>query len=430
MRKNVLQPSKLQIIWVAIDDLHPAEYNPRTHDDGQKERLKESIRRFGMVDPIIANNAPERMNIIIGGHFRWIAAKELGSKEIPVVYVTIPDLEKEKELNLRLNRNTGEWDFEKLKSFDVGLLLDIGFSDADLSGVWDDAIGTEDDGFDEEEELKKIAEPKTKLGDFYQLGNHFLICGDATDPSVVERLTAGKKMDMIYTDPPYNISLDYDKGVGQGKRYGGKTDDSKSAEEYRGFLLSLLGNAIAFSKPDCHAFCWNDEKHIGLVQGVLAELGMENRRTCLWIKGSANVTPQIAFNKCYEACMYATRGSPYLSPSSQNLTEILNVEVGSGNRTIDDILDILSIWLEKRLPSGEYEHPTQKPVTLHERPLRRCTKPGDCVLDLCGGSGSTLVACEQIKRRAFLCEVEPIFCDLIIRRYELATGLSASLVES
>lgn len=429
MRKNALQPSRLQIVWVAIDDLHPAEYNPRTHDDGQKEHLKESIRRFGPVDPIIVNKATARKNIIIGGHFRWLVLKELDFKEVPVVYLDIPDLEKEKELNLRLNRNTGEWDFEKLKSFDIDLLLDIGFNDADLSSMWDDALGTEDDEFDEEEELKKIVEPKTKPGDMYALGQHVLICGDATDPAIVERLTGGKKMDMVYTDPPYNISLDYDRGVGQGKSYGGKTDDSKTPEDYRQFLLSLLGNAVSFSKPDCHVFCWNDEKHIGLVQSVLTELGLENRRTCLWVKGSANVTPQVAFNKCYEACMYATCGSPYLSPSCQNLSELLNREIGSGNRAIDDILDILNIWLEKRLSTGEYEHPTQKPVTLHERPLRRCTKPGDSVLDLCGGSGSTLIACEQMKRKAFLCEVEPVFCDLIIRRFELATGLTASLIQ-
>jgi hypothetical protein len=299
----------LNIVMVPMDELRPADYNPRTHDEDQKEQLKESIRHFGMVDPIIANNAPSRKNIIIGGHFRWIAARELGYAEIPVVYVTIPDLEKEKELNLRLNRNTGEWDFEKLKSFDIDLLLDIGFNDADLGNIWDDALGTEDDEFDEEEELKEIVEPKTKSGDMYALGQHVLICGDATDPTVVERLTGGKKMDMVYTDPPYNISLDYDRGVGQGKSYGGKTDDSKTPEAYRQFLLSLLGNAVKFSKSDCHVFCWNDEKHIGLVQGVLAELGLENRRTCLWVKGSANVTPQVAFNKCYEACMYDARES-------------------------------------------------------------------------------------------------------------------------
>jgi DNA modification methylase len=419
MKKNPTELPKLRIVQVAIDNLRSADYNPRSHDDVQKEHLKESIRRFGLVDPIIVNKSPERFNIIIGGHFRWLAAKELGYKEIPVVYVDIPNLEKEKELNLRLNRNTGEWDLEKLKSFDIDLLLDVGFNDADLASVWDDALGTEDDAFDEDEELKKIIEPKTKIGDFYKLGDHFLICGDATDPSVVERLVGDSKMEMIYTDPPYNISLDYNRGVGQQKQYGGKTDDDKTPEDYRKFLLSLMGNAIAFSKPDCHVFCWNDEKHIGLVQSVFTELGLENRRTCLWVKGSANVTPQVAFNKCYEACMYATRGSPYLSPSCQNLSELLNREIGSGNRAIDDILDILNIWLEKRLSSGEYEHPTQKPVTLHERPLRRCTQVDD----------STLIACEQMKRKAFLCEVEPIFCDLIIRRFELATGLSASLIQ-
>ena len=112
------------------------------------------------------------------------------------------------------------------------------------------------------------------------------------------------------------------------------------------------------------------------------------------------------------------------------MTEILNKEIGSGNRAVDDILDGLDIWLARRIHNSLYEHPTEKPPTLHEKPLRRCTKPGDVVLDLFGGSGSTLIACEQLKRRAFLCEVEPIFCDLIIRRFEALTGTKASLLKS
>ena len=140
------------------------------------------------------------------------------------------------------------------------------------------------------------------------------------------------------------------------------------------------------------------------------------------------MTPQVAFNKAYEPCVYATRGKPYLAPNLNNLNELLNKDIANGNRAIDDIIDTLNIWLAKRLPSADYEHPTEKPPTLHEKALRRCTKPNDIALDLFAGSGSTLIACEQMKRRCFTAELEPIFCDLIIRRYESITGIKAKLI--
>jgi DNA modification methylase len=149
---------------------------------------------------------------------------------------------------------------------------------------------------------------------------------------------------------------------------------------------------------------------------------------CLWIKNGFNATPRVAFNKCYEPCVYGTKGKPYLAPL-HNLNEILDKEIGTGNRTIDDILDILDIWLAKRLPGQEYEHPTSKPPTLHEKALRRCTQINDIVLDLFGGSGSTLIACEELKRRAYLVEKEPIFCQLIINRFEKLTGVKAKLIK-
>ena len=140
------------------------------------------------------------------------------------------------------------------------------------------------------------------------------------------------------------------------------------------------------------------------------------------------MTPQIAFNKVYEPCTYGTRGNPYLAPI-HNLNEILNKEVGTGNQVPDDILDIFNIWLAKRKAGQEYLHPTEKPVTLHEKPLRRCTKPGDKVLDAFGGSGSTLIACEQLNRTAFLAEQSPIFCDVIINRFQELTGKEAILCQ-
>jgi len=424
-----LGDKKLKVDYVKISALKPAEYNPRKWDGRAEKKLEQSIKRFGVVDPIIANCAEGRENVVIGGHFRLATARNMGFKEIPVVYVNVPDINKEKELNLRLNRNTGEWDLEILKSFDMGLLLDVGFDDSDLGKIWDDALETEDDDFDLEKEIAEIKNPETKPGDLYQLGNHRLVCGDSTEPKVVDKLVGKDKAVMLYCDPPYNISLDYNKGVGNKSNYGGKTKDNMSRKEYGEFLAKTLANGLNAAQKDCHVFYWSDQNYVGLVQSIFRKAGLNNKRVCLWIKNNFNVTPQIAFNKAYEPCVYAVRGNPYLAPDVKNLGEILNKEISSGNRAIDDIMDLLDIWLVKRLPSQEYQHPTQKPPTLHEKPLRRCTKPGDLVVDLFGGSGSTLIACEQMKRVCFTVEKDPVFCDVIVKRYELLTGRKARLIK-
>lgn len=423
-------PPDLRIVMVPIDGLHPATYNPRKWDEAALERLTESIQKFGFVDPVIANGAAKRKNVVIGGHMRLKAAKRLSMKAVPVVYVHLPSLKQEKELNLRLNRTTGEWDWEKLKAFEIDVLMDVGFGDSELSSIWDGMLETEDDGFDVEKELEAIKKPKTKPGQLFALGNHRLLCGDATNPEDVQKLMGKVKADMIYLDPPYNINLNYNEGVGHSMHYGGKTKDNKSDEEYKKFLQSAFQNALSAAKPDCHFFCYCDHSYIGLLHTLFAEVGLNPQRTCLWIKNNLNVTLEVAFSKCYEPCVYGIRGKPYLNKSLRSMTELLNKEIGSGNRAVDDILDLLDIWLAKRIHNSQYEHPTEKPPTLHEKPLRRCTKPGDIVLDLFGGSGSTLIACQQLKRRAFLCEVEPVFCDLIIRRFEALKGTKASLLKS
>lgn len=411
----------LNIVYINVSKLLPATYNPRKWDEAAIKHLTESIKRFGLVDPIIVNGAKERFNIVIGGHFRLKVAKDLEYKEVPAVYVNIPNIEKEKELNLRLNRNTGDWDFELLKNFEIETLLDVGFED-DLSAIWDANLSVEDDNFDFEKEIEKIKIPKTKPGDLIKLENNLLLCGDSTKLEDVQRLVGKEKIDMVYCDSPYNISLDYNKGIGGKAQYGGTTNDKKSDSEYKEFLKKTFENAVAVSKPDFHIFYYCDESYIWLIQTLYQELGIDNRRVCLWVKNSQNPTPQIAFNKAYEPCVYGTRGTPYLASNITNLNEVLNREVGTGNRLPDDILDLFNIWLVKRLPGQNYEHPTQKPPSLHEKALRRCTKPGDTVLDLFGGSGSTLISCEQLKRRAFLCEIEPIFCDVIINRFKELTG--------
>ena len=229
---------------------------------------------------------------------------------------------------------------------------------------------------------------------------------------------------MIYSDPIYNINLDYNKGLGGKQHYGGEVIDKRTDDEYREFLKRSIVNALAVCKPDVHVFYWNTEQHIWIIQTLYRELGIENKRVCLWIKNGHNPTPKVAFNKCYEPCIYGSKGTPYLSKKEQGLTEVMNKEITTGNDSIDE----LNIWTAKRLGSQEYSHATSKPVSLHEKAIRRCTLPNDIILDSFLGSGSTLIAAEQLKRVVYGVELEPVFCDLIIKRYEKLTGIKAIII--
>jgi len=417
-----------KLIWHTetrrVDDLIPYEKNPRTLSDKQRRDLEASITKFNLVE-IPAINTD---NIVIAGHARLKIMQTLGRGQ-EEIEVRVPNrlLTKSefKEYLLRSNKNTGSWDYELLKDFDTSFLLEIGFDDGDLSTIWDDVLELEDDEFNEGKEVKEAEKTKIKVGDMFTLGNHRLVCGDSTDQTVVARLMSDQKINTVYCDPPYNIALDYNKGVGGKANYGGDVDDKKTNGEFRIFLKSVMSNALSVSEKDAHHFWYCDQKYVGLLQNLYEELGIAYKRTALWVKNGINPTPQIAFNKCYEPCVYGTTGKPYLSDKHKKFHEILNPEVGTGNATADDINDMIDIWLAKRVAGDDYEHPTQKPITLHERPLSRCTKIGHNVLDLFGGSGSTLLACEQMKRNAFLVEMNPVFCQVIINRYETFTGTKA-----
>jgi len=412
---------KQKLIWHTekrkINDLIPFDKNPRQLTEKEEKDLKISLERFDLVEiPVIDLN-----NKILAGHQR-IKILQLFGRGQEKIDVRIPNRklsQKEfKEYLLRSNKNVGSWNMDLLKEFDIELLMDVGFDDSDLSEIWDENLEIENDEFDTKKEIEKIKSTEIKPGDLYKLGDHYLTCGDASNLDVIKKLTMNKEISALYCDPPFNIALDYNKGIGGKKNYGGKTNDNKSDEEYKEFLRKTIKNGLSVGKKDLHIFYYCDQKYIGLIQSLYQELGINSKRVCLWIKNGFNVTPQIAFNKCYEPCVYGTIGKPYLSPNIRNLDEILNKEVDTGNRAIDDILDILDIWLVKRLPGQEYTHPTEKPPSLHEKALKRCTSPGDIVLDLFAGSGSTLIACEQLKRRCCLVEIEPIFNQLIINRYE------------
>jgi DNA modification methylase len=407
-----------------VSDLIPQDVNPRIISDKQMSDLQKNLKKFNLVEiPAIDLNGK-----ILAGHQRIKALQLLGRGE-ELIDVRIPNRQLSKEESERYliasNALGGSWDFEKLKSFDLDLLVDIGFDQIDLSHLWDEELEVKDEDFDVEEEIKKIKEPKTKLGDLIYLGPHKLLCGSSADPKNLKRLFGEQKASMIYSDPPYNINLNYSKGIGGKKDYGGNVNDKRTYEEYKNFIKETLVAALGVTNINSHIFYWCDQTYIGLIQELYRELGITNKRVCLWLKNSQNPTPKIAFNKCYEPAVYGTMGKPYIALSIQNLNEVLNKEMTTGNNLFAEASDELDIWLVKRLSGQSYEHATSKPPKLHEKAIRRCTKPGDIILDSFSGSGSTIMAGEQLKRKVYAIELEPIFCDLTIRRYERLTGRKA-----
>ena len=406
-----------------VDDLIPFEGNPRKLDEKQQTALLKSLKRFNLAEiPVI-----DLDNTILAGHARLRALQMLG-RGSEMVDVRIPSRKltepERKSYLLTSNAVRGSWDYDLLRTFDTELILDIGFNDDELTNLWGD-LQTEDDEWDEEKEKTRIKKPKSKVGEIYALGPHRLAVGDATDNSVLTRLFGKERTTMIYSDPVYNLSIDYNRGIGGKQNYGGNVNDKRTKSEYREFIKKSMQNGISVAMPDAHVFYWNDQSQVGLIQELFENLGLKNRRVCLWIKNGQNPTPGVAFAKAYEPCIYATRGKPYLAKGLDNLNEVLNKEMGTGNRLAEDILDALDIWLVKRLPGTEYMHATAKPPTLHEKAIRRCTKPGDIILDSFLGSGSSLVAADQLKRRCYGVELEPLFADLTIHRYAKLTGNKA-----
>ncbi len=413
--------SKKPLVWRTIkrrvNDLLPYDKNPRVISDKQMNDLKESLKKFNLAE-IPAINLDGK---ICAGHMRVKALQLLGRGE-EIIEVRTPSRKltpsEFKQYLLTSNRVHGDFDWNILASdFDIDTLLASGF-DSDLAQIFDDSLEVSDDDFNEEIEVKKAKDTDIKIGDMFSLGSHTLICSDSTDPNTVKKLVDKEKIDVINVDFPYNLGISYDTGISGKQNYGGTIDDKKSNVDYRKFVKDILANALSVSKPDCHVFTWLDEKYIGTFQEIFKEVGIDFKRLCFWVKSNQNPTPQIAFNRAVELCMYSVKGKPFLSSSVKNLNEVLNKEIGTGNRLIDDIMDMFQIWLAKRVASNLYEHPTMKPPSLYEKSLRRCSKPGDRILDLCGGSGSLLIASECLKRKAYIAEIEPVFCQVIINRFK------------
>jgi DNA modification methylase len=386
--------------------------------------LKKSLRKYNLVEiPAIDLNGK-----ILAGHQRIRALQLLGrgNEFIDTRMPNRPLTEDEsKQYLIASNALGGDWDFSSLKSFNLDILMDAGFNQIQLAKFWDEENEVKTDFFDVEKELKKIKKPKTKLGDIIFLGKHKIICQDSTRPETLKRLLGNEKVSMIYSDPVYNLNLNYSGGISGNRDYGGDVNDSRTFEEYRTFIRESIISALSVSYPDVHIFYYCDQTGIGIIQEIYRSLGISNKRVCLWLKNNQNPVPKVAFNKVYEPVVYGVRGKPYLAESITNLNEVLNKEFSTGNNLLTEVNSFVDIWTAKRLSAKNYTHATSKPIDLHEKAIKRCSRPGDIILDSFLGSGSTILAGEQLGRRVYGCENQPQFCDLMIKRYEAFANIKA-----
>ena len=386
-----------------------AEYNPRKLSSEQFEQIKSSLQRFGFVDPVIVNKHPDRMDIIIGGHQRVKVATVLGFETVPTVELNIDEAQ-ERELNIRLNKNTGEFDWDVLRDqFEKSDLGDWGFTAEEL-----EAFDVEDvtEGLTDEDDVPEPPkEPVTVEGDVWILGKHRLMCGDSTSIDHLEKLCEGGLVDMWLTDPPYNVALGFDETPEQAKKRNRRTDglvvknDKMDNDSFRQFLCDAYSAADAVMKAGAVFYIWHADSEGYNFRGAASDIGWKVRQCLIWRKSSLVMGRQ-DYHWMHEPCLYGWKeGAAHLWSSDRKQT------------TIFDFVK----------PSRNGEHPTMKPVELFEYQMLNNTKGSDLVLDSFAGSGTTAIACEKHGRIARMMELDPKYCDVIIKRWQDFTGQQATL---
>lgn len=429
-----------KIVMVKVGDLKPSTYNPRTWNEETTKQLTESIQRFGLVDPLLVNGAAERRNIVIGGHFRLKVAKELGYKEVPVVYLDIPDETKEKELNLRLNKALGEWDWELLSEFDETLLSDVGFSSEEMDLIFDIDI-EETENFDLDKELKKldIKKVEAQKGDVYQLGDSRLMIGDSTIAEDFDKLMNGEQADMCMTDPPY--ILDYLHA-----KRGGKPTTGFGAKKNRRYLETdilppdftekWMANVARYAKPDYSIIVYENWKNLRVIwaemekywkvknmivwhlpnrhQGFSAKYKFFSKHDIAMVGGSGTVpynheTEPDGLQEEYETALYAISGKPQW-------------EGYKGGKKYQPT-DFIEFQASDEKHSGQGIIFGTKPLEILIPYIKVLTKRGDLVVEPFCGSGSTLIAATKLKRRCYIMEKSPVYAEVAMKRWEKATGL-------
>lgn len=383
----------MNIVQKQLSEITPYARNAKKHDKKQIANVAESIKQYGFVQPIVI----DRDGVIVIGHCRAMAAKKLGIKEVPCVCVD--DLTPEQVNALRLvdnKSNESDWDLDLLA--DELPELDLSMFDFDWALPEDPMEQVVED---EAPEVDEEAEPVTKPGNIWQLGRHRLMCGDSTSSECVHALVGGAQVDLLLTDPPYGVD------------YTGKTkdalkieNDAKSDDEFIAFLQSAFEAADSVMKPGAVFYIWHADSKAYVFRMACQMTGWEVRQVLIWVK-NAMVMGRQDYQWKHEPCLYGWKsGAGHLWASDRKQTTVLEFD----------------------RPTKNKEHPTMKPVALFDYQIKNNTKGGDIVLDLFGGSGTTVVACEQNGRTAYVMEYDPRYCDVIVKRWETLTGEKAVLL--
>ncbi|MDD3028824.1 MAG: site-specific DNA-methyltransferase [Alphaproteobacteria bacterium] len=394
-------------LW-PTEKLVPYDRNPRTHSAEQVEQIAASIVEFGFLNPILVDTASG----IIAGHGRLMAAKQLGLKDVPVVILDhLTDDQKRAYViaDNKLALNAG-WDEELLRKemeelaasgFDLPI---IGFSDDELAALLEGA--NDGEGLTDEDAVPEApAEPNTKPGDLYILGNHRLLCGDSTVLDDVERVLDGALADMVFTDPPYNV--DYgnaakDKMRGTDRRI----MNDNLGDGFEQFLYDVCVNMLAVCKGALYVCMSSSELHT--LQKAFVSAGGKWSTFVIWAKNTFTLG-RADYQRQYEPILYGWKQG--------------NDHFWCGARDQGDV------WFVNK-PVKNDLHPTMKPVELVERAIQNSSKSRDIILDCFGGSGTTMIAAEKTERQARLIELDPKYCDVIVARWEEFTGKKAELKEA
>ena len=391
---------------IAVEVLLPYAKNSRTHSDEQVAQIAASIKEFGFNNPILI----DKENTIIAGHGRLLAARRSGMDDVPCIRLGhLTDTQRKAYIiaDNRLALNA-DWDTEMLTIELNDLLEDnfaldiLGFDADELKALLDPVTPTE--GLTDEDAVPETPEePKTKPGDIYRLGKHRLMCGDSTSIDALEKLCETQLVDMWLTDPPYNVAYE-----GKTKEALTIKNDSMEDDQFRQFLRDSYTAADSVMKPGAVFYIWHADSEGYNFRGAAKDAGWTVRQCLIW-KKSTMVMGRQDYHWKHEPCLYGWKdGAGHLWATDRKQTTILEFDK----------------------PSRNGEHPTMKPVGLFEYQMLNNTKGGDIVLDSFGGSGTTLIAAEKNGRIARIMELDPKYCDVIVKRWEDFTGQKAELVNN
>ena len=419
----------LKIQYIDIDSLTPYGNNAKIHTHQQIDEIKNSIKEFGMNDPI---GVWGEENLIVEGHGRLIACKELGLKEVPVIRLDGLTDEQRRAYTLahnQLTMSTG-FDLEKLKLELDEITLDMsefGFDDIELDNPLD-----EENGIVEDEVTDAPEQPKSEYGDIYQLGNHRLMCGDSTSQDDVDHLMSGVIADLVVTDPPYNVNFSNEKGMTI-------ENDNMPNEKFYEFLSKAFSNMNLYLKEGGAFYVWYATiEHIN-VETALNSAGLHVRQQLIWVKNSF-ILGRNDYHWQHEPCLYGWKGGSghYFVDDRTQSTIIEDKPIDYDNLSKEEAVKMLKKVYSAQLPSTIIRenkplkndlHPTMKPINLMAKLIRNSSEESEIVLDLFGGSGSTLIACEQLNRKCYMMEYDPRYADVIIDRWENFTGKKAKKIK-